>query len=467
VFFRQRHRRNDSGQAALEYIGALIAVAAVTTAVIVAVPDVTPAAKNAVCRILQQSGCHSPTSAAAPVNAVLPATGSKLVVGPDTSDGTLIPFVSHRNVAPQLVCGRNGCVDITKPGGRFGFGHGPVVIPPKNPIQPRAGRKDKCAQGKGRVDNGEGSSSNNSAHTAPVWNVDWNVDPYGDSVRADWQTMIQQVRARAAAAGPQPLTNADSTQVGTVTIHTNDGRQITLYLQANDLYIIGWRTTRMDGSNLGQGTPGPTFQVNEPGTNHDLAAFLCPGAVTVPFTSNYNDLVQTAGGEGARVAINRQALSNAVAGLGAYDANNSGRRAPGAAGGLLTMATAIAEAARFPQVERSVAGMIENYPNTFGNPTLGPVDRDLITNWGDLSDLAEGRRTQPVSYIGGIARTALQAAALLALWRAPTGGGKIGPREDPPVEPAPAPAPAPKEPDPKEPTLDPHDPASCGAPFCG
>lgn len=379
-FARQpRQSRGDRGQASFEYVGVLVAVAAVVgvVAAVPIVPVVGPATRSAVCRVLQQSDCGESD----PVVALAKLPVEPVVTDPETA--TVIPFVSHRNVAPQLVCGRNGCTDITVPRFRPGFGHGPVVHPdPVSKIEPRAKANDKCAKGKGKATN-QGSSS--STHTTPAWNVDWTIDPYGYDLRSGWTAMIEQVRARATAGQTHPLNSPDATAVGTVTIHTNDGRRVTLFMQANDLYIIGWQTTRQDG------TPGPTYQVNEPGTNHDLAALLCPGAQTVPLTSNYNSLIQSAGNDAARVAINRQSLSNAVQGLANFDPSRNNQR--GAAAGLLTMATTIAEAARFPQVERSVGAMIENYPNSFGNHMLGPGDQDLITNWGDLSDLAEGRRT--------------------------------------------------------------------------
>jgi hypothetical protein len=89
-----------------------------------------------------------------------------------------------------------------------------------------------------------------------------------------------------------------------------------------------------------------------------------------------------------------------------------------------------------------------------------------------------GLRTEPVSYLGGIVRTAAQAAALLALWHVPPGGKPV-PRQDPPPPPDPPkqdpppadPPPAdppPADPPKVDPTPDNHggDPYWCGAPFC-
>ncbi|MEU9960563.1 ribosome-inactivating family protein [Streptomyces sp. NPDC050982] len=154
--------------------------------------------------------------------------------------------------------------------------------------------------------------------------------------------------------------------------------QITLVINARNLYVVGWRN---EGTNT-------YYRLNEgPGT------FGTARTVNLPWL-NYNDMEAAAGTSRANLNISMGTLQGSISTLGSLNNISNSDRARS----LLIVTQAIAEGARFDFISYRIDGVMRRgnswnpsvsstvSSNGASSSTINVTGLDLENNWARLSD---------------------------------------------------------------------------------
>lgn len=232
----------------------------------------------------------------------------------------------------------------------------------------------------------KGKDKRNSYANAAI--VEWdlgNRDDTHSAARAarSYDNMINRVRAEAGPIlrSDMRVTTQDRTRYIIVRVRDGGEEPVDLYFQAHNMYLIGW-ATHNDNENVA------AFALRGAENDRALLQNVPDSVVLTDIPQDYRDLADVAQRPRDTLSYGRVALVDAVQTLRdertAYYHPTANRNHAQAAGALMTMIVAVAEAARFSPLSHQVHHNIM----TRESSVLSNRNLELINDWTAASRYA-------------------------------------------------------------------------------